>query len=390
LIIYVPIVVMLAIVYLDIPSYLFAIGSVILPKYWYFCYFVICAPWIFLSLTGKNVSDSYPFNRWAAALVVLLGFHLLISSSEGDIERSKSIITSVQYVILAVLMGVTFSAIPRKTYAFSFPVLCLAIALLIIYDFLSPGTLYTYDLPTAVIGRGAGTFINPNRAGEALAITLFLSITVLRGVWLLVLFIFCGIALLLTFSRAAIVAWFLLLSIALFGKKLPRGAYAVVALAPFVIFALASNDVLTGALKASDASNDFDRLQFFQSLSVNDASPRERADALWAGIEKFMQHPFFGAGAASTQFWAGAGTHNEAVLLGAELGIFGLAIWAWLATILWNGDYLGKRQYHIALSLLFIYFSMFSHNLLGSVYAMLTYALVTQRQKSLGLTSYRD
>ena len=213
-----PAVFSLCLIYLDVPQYLFSLDVAPPPKYWYFALAVICAPYLYMALLERRQFYCYAYMRWAVALLLLMFLHLLIAWSEGELTRTKDIVTSMQYIIFSLLLCVSLSAVPISRYAYLFPVLSVIIGCLIITDFLKPGTFYGYDLsetpPTAVLGRGAGTFINSNKAGEALAITLLLSVCLFRGWLILLLLLFAGIASLLTFSRAAIIVWVLLSGVA--------------------------------------------------------------------------------------------------------------------------------------------------------------------------------
>jgi O-Antigen ligase len=375
----------LASIYLDIPSYVYTVNDSLLPKYWYIGFAIICVPWIYVSLDGKGIFDYSPFTRWVAAFIFLTAAHLFVALLNDEFDRAKHVITNLQFVMLAALLGIAFSAIPKAHYSIYFPLLNIAIACLVIYDFLNPGALYSYDLPTAVPGRGAGPFVNPNRAGEALIITALLSACLLRGWHLLSLLLLCGTAVMLTFSRGGMMAWFLLFSFAVYTRKVPRYSLGVVAILIPAILAVVSGYVLSsGALADNYTANIFARLDFFGDFSLSDDSARERADVLRGGIETFTKYPFFGAGAGHTFFWEYiASTHNEAVKLCAEYGVFGLAFWIWLAVILARGNYLGDKSAQLCFVPLFMFFSMFSHNLLDSMHTLLTFALVSQKVPTL-------
>jgi len=308
--------------------------------------------------------------------------------AEADPARAKLIQTDIQYTVLCALLGAALSTIKPIFYTFLFPLLSIILSSLVVFDFFNTGTLYSYDISGAgaVPGRGAGTFINPNRAGEAIVITLFMSVCFFSGRGLVFLLSICGIALLLTFSRSAIMAWFLILGTALYTNKLPRYRYAVVAglfcIAPAVLVMLTNYVHSSEQLTVDDSANVLERLVFFRDFSLADDSARERGALLRAGIQTFLEYPFWGAGGAYTFVWAyGASTHNQVVMLCAEYGIFGLVLWVWLVIILWKGSYLGERDYHLSFVIIFIYFSMFSHNLFDSLYSLLAFTLISQKRK---------
>ncbi len=374
-------VVVIPLVYLDLPSYLLTLDPLWLPKYWYYGFAIISLPAILVALNGRGGFLVYPFTQWAVAMVSLMSVHLLLAFFDGEIERANIIQTNMQYVILGALLGIALSAVPQRYYTFVFPIISIVINTMIIMDFISPGSFYAYDQSTAVVGRGAGTFINPNRAGEALIITLLLSICFFKGRNLLFLLIVCGVGALLTFSRAAIIAWVLLWPFALYLRKLPSYAYGVMTSLFFIVpsfVAIVTSYILSSSEFTDASANIIERLDFFENFTVTDQSAQGRSAVLWTGIETFLEHPFFGAGSGVTDVWIEGSTHNQAVRLAAEYGVSGLVLWGWLARILWKGNWLGKREYQIGITLFFIFFSMFSHNLLNSVYTILTFALTSQ------------
>ena len=383
----VPMLSVIVLVWLDIPSYLYTVNPALIPKYFYLYFVLVCLPWICRCLEGRTAHYFLPFLIWASALILLESLHLWMALSEADPARAKIMQTDIQYAVLCALLGAALSAIKPRYYTFLFPLLSFTLSSLVIFDFLNPGALYSYDIQGAgaVPGRGAGTFINPNRAGEAIVITLLISVCFFSGRVLVFLLSICGIALLFTFSRSAIIAWLLIFGTALCTKKLPCNRYVVVAgvfcVVPVVLAMLSSYVQGSGELTVDASANILERLGFFRDFSLTDDSARERAALLRAGIQTFLEYPFWGAGGAYTFVWTyGASTHNQVVMLCAEYGIFGLALWVWLIIILWNGSYLGEKEYHLSFVIIFVYFSMFSHNLFDSLYSLLAFALISQKR----------
>ncbi len=321
--------ILITLIYLDMPQYMNTVDPTWLPKYWYYFFIAVSLPCILIALSGRGVFLTYPFNQWAVVMVLLMSGHLLLAFYDGEIERANIIQTNIQYIALGAFLGVAFSTVPQRYYVYMFPILSIAITASIVFDFINPGKFYSYTHPNAVLGRGAGTLINPNRAGEALIITLLFSICFSEGRNLLLLLMVCGIGVLLTFSRAAIMAWILLWFFSLYWKKVPSYTYAVVAaliVAVPSVVAIVTTYVLSSSEFSGAAANIFERLDFFGKFSLGDQSAQGRSEVLWAGINAFLEHPFFGAGSASTYVWVNGSTHNETVMLAAEYGVLGLAL----------------------------------------------------------------
>lgn len=372
--------------YLDVPNYIYTLNEAFLPKYFFYAFFVAITPLLVLrssSLTSYLIS---PFFLWAFALIVLNLAHLLDALFAGDQSRVGLIGTRIQYTVLVVVLGFACSATRPASFERIFPFLAVTIPALVILDFLSPGLLYPIGTNGATLGRAAATFINPNKAGEAMLLTFILAIPVLRPHYRTALLLLLGAGVIVTFSRAAIVGWMLLWAFLLVRKAVPK--YTLVL--PFV--ALAILPLLLGSFEdylggredlAEGLANIQARLDFFQNKVLDDDSALERAQVLDAGVELFLQNPIFGAGAGATSLWSvGTGTHNLPVMLAAEYGVFGIALWIWLAAILWRGNYFQDKRLQVATVAGFVFLSLFTHNMLDSLYWLLTFAIVAAQQRA--------
>ena len=137
----------IVLVWLDIPSYLYTINPALHPKYFYFYFFLVCLPWICRCLDGKTAHDFLPFSIWASALILLSSLHLWMALAEADPSRAKILQTDIQYAVLCALLGAALSAIEPRYYTIIFPLLSVTLSFLVIFDFLNPGALYSYDIP---------------------------------------------------------------------------------------------------------------------------------------------------------------------------------------------------------------------------------------------------
>jgi O-antigen ligase len=111
---------------------------------------------------------------------------------------------------------------------------------------------------------------------------------------------------------------------------------------------------------------------------LHDESALERAEVLEAGLDLFLKNPIFGAGAGATDLWSLRGsTHNQLIMLAAEYGVFGIAVWVSLAVTLWKGKYFQDKTYQLTVVVGFVFFSMFTHNMFDFLYWLVTFALVS-------------
>ena len=373
-------VVILCLVYLDIPTYIHELREGFLPKYFFFAFLIIVAPlliWI-RPLLRYLIS---PFSLWAFALIILNIGHLLVALSDGDEGRASLIETGIQYAILAVLLGFACSITRTTSYERIFPFVAFLIPTMVIADFLNPGLFYPLGIEGTVGGRAAATFTNPNKAGEAMLITLLLAIPVMRPPYRPVLLLLVGAGVILTFSRGAILGWISLWLFMLLRKAVPKYtlAIALVVLGGQAMLHASFENYLSGRSDLAAGLDDIlGQLEFFQYLTLDDSSALQRMQVLEAGLALFLEHPIFGAGAGATHLWSlPASIHNQPVMLAAEYGVFGIALWLWLAVILWKGKYFRDRGFQLVPVIGFIFLSMFSHNVFDYLYWLMTFALLS-------------
>lgn len=388
----------LFVIFANLPIYLYILQPAVLPKYGFFGIFLLLAPIACLRLRALGGYLRSPFVLWAGLFLLLNLVHLLgLSPSTGfgdgylvddRIEARRSLVlTRVQYTLFAIALG--FAAhvgrpASRRPWLAAAVVLSVLVPGAVLLDFASPGLLYPIDTPGAVLGRAAAMFINPNMAGEAILLVFLLGCAVTPAGWRGPLFLLGGAAILTTFSRAAILAWVLLMLVLSVRKTLPKsalaGALAALALALACLGSFESY-LHNRAEFEGAAGNLASRLNFFSDVKFDDDSSEERADVVRAGWRLFMQNPVFGAGAGATGFWSlRASTHNQLLLLAAEYGLFGIGLWCALVAILWRGRFFQDRALQIAVAGLFAYMSMFTHQMLDSAsYWLATFALVSAR-----------
>lgn len=379
-------VVVLCLVYLDIPGYIGTLNEAYLPKYFYYAFFIGLAPLLILRFKSLGPYLIAPFSLWLFALITLDTAHFMVALDDGDESRASLVGTRIQYAVLTGLLGFACSITRSASYERIFPFLAAVIPAAVIVDFLYPGVFYFPGSEGTVLGRGAATFLNPNRAGEAILLTFLLAIPVLRSHHRALLLFLVGAAAILTFSRGAILGWMFLWIFLLLTKGVSKYTLAV------ALLALGALPVLLGSFEsylsgrgdlAGGLDNVLARLEFFQVQAFDDHSALERVRVLEAGLDLFLQNPVFGAGAGATHLWSiPVSTHNQVVMLAAEYGIFGIALWVWLAVILWKGKYFQDKKFQLVAFAGFIFMSMFTHNIFDDLYWLLTLALVSGQRRA--------
>ncbi len=379
------VVVILCLVYLDIPSYIYEREGFV-TKYFFYAFFVVVAPLLILRFRSLSSYVISPFSLWALGFIVLNIGHLLFALIDGEQSRASLIGSGIQYAGLAVLLGFACSITRSTSYEPIFPCLAVVIATMVIVDFLKPGVFYPPDAEGAVLGRAAATFINPTRAGEAMLLIFLLAIPVLRPRNRALLLLLVGAGVILTFTRAAILGWILLWLLLLLKKAVPKYTLAVplAALAVLPLLLGSFESYLEGREDLSEGlGNILGRLEFFQDQALDDDSALERAQVLEAGLDLFLENPILGAGAFATDLWSLRGsTHNQPVMLAAEYGVFGIALWVSLVVILWEGKYFQDKALQRTAVAGFVFLSMFTHNMFDSSYWLMTFALVSGQRRA--------
>jgi O-antigen ligase len=382
-------------IYTNLPVYSYLHNDALLPKYTFYLLFLLVTP---LILAHQRAFADYllsPFMFWASALVAVNLIHLAGWSASGEIgrivlvdtyetARASMISTRIQYILFAMMFGFAVYTASGKAYLYAAAALAVLLPCAVLADFAAPGFFYPTDINGAVLGRAAATFINPTMAGEALLHVFLLACAVTARRYRALLFLLVGAGVLATFSRGSIITWAVLLAILTWYRTLPRAAVLltlaavgalILSLGSFENY-LDSRDGFEGA-----ASNILARLDFFSSFSFDDDSATERASVAAAGWELFLQNPVFGAGAGATQFWAlRGGTHNQLLMLAAEYGVFGIALWGWLLLMLWRGRFFDDRGLQIGAVFVFAFMSMFTHQMFDAAsYWLATFAMASVR-----------
>jgi O-antigen ligase len=198
------------------------------------------------------------------------------------------------------------------------------------YDVLRPYTFIPREHEMAS-GRGAGLYINPNVAGSFIAAATILALPFvpmsLRGP----LVVCAVIGIVPTFSRSSYIYAGLLLLMPIVLRLLNRTqTLFVLVVAPLLaIAAVVSYDALLAASDDRNLHNVVRRLEWFQGLEVEDEAVDGRmygAKQAWA---MFLDSPLAGGGMGATMLETvvGEGPHNMYLMLMAEQGFLGLAIY---------------------------------------------------------------
>lgn len=379
--------VVFSLVYLDIPHYVFVLDPSIEPKYFYYASAVMIAPLMLFKFRQFLLYMLSPFSLWVFAEIIIQSYDLL----DANEAAYDLIMVRDNYLILAILYGFAASIARTESYQSTLRIMAIAVPVCVIIDFISPGIFNPEGLLEGFYGggRAAAMFINPTRAGEAILLTSLLAIPFMRLQYRMFLLLLAGAAVIVTFSRGPIIAFISFWLFLLTTRNLPKYSFvfplAVFAALPLLIAAFKSYIEERRDLdNASD--NLFARLDFFQTESLSDDSAQERIKIVADGWKIFLDNPIFGAGTGITDLqsniWPHAvNVHNQIVMVAAEHGIFGIALWAWLLVILWRGRYFEDTKFQVAAAVGIFFMSFFNHNMFDTSYWLMTFALVSGRRR---------
>jgi O-antigen ligase len=250
-----------------------------------------------------------------------------------------------------------------------------------LYEIFHPFSFVPPGYEFSRMERAAGFYINPNQSGAALVLGLIFSVGLVPKIYRVPYTILTLLGVLLTFSRAAILGWFVVVAFMVKQKTL-RGKDCLIGL----VFITATGLMLTPLLidyieveRGLSLVDVHERIGWFGSLgeiSV-DASQEERLVLARRSWDLFVNHPFIGSGMGSTERWSErTSTHNMYLYFMADYGIIGaffLPLLVLSATCLARGR---ARRIAIPFSIFVLFWGFFSHNIVGEYYFLLSFALM--------------
>jgi len=174
-------------------------------------------------------------------------------------------------------------------------------------------------------GRAAGYYINPNRTGCALILGMIFGIGVLPKQLRIPFALLVIFGVFLTFSRGAILGWFMLVVIFVQSGVIPRKKFllwvvgmvmAVVVMGP-ILSNIDVNELQRSGVINIGMENITGRLEWFQNpLANREDSGDSRLEVVMVAWNMFLEHPIVGNGIASTKNLnnLGISTHNMYLL----------------------------------------------------------------------------
>ncbi|MEN3354204.1 MAG: hypothetical protein V7640_2362, partial [Betaproteobacteria bacterium] len=202
------------------------------------------------------------------------------------------------------------------------------------FDILYPLALVPPGLPGANPGRGAGLFINANGAAAFILMGTIAALPYTPARFRAALLLLAVLGVAPTFSRFGWIFSALLIVLAIALKLLDRRQVLLIGCA--IPLLIAGAGAYYEFVLQSGNENLLGRLAWFQTFGDQaDFSARERAHVAHLAWERFLDSPLYGQGIGVTvSRGARVGTHNMYVLLMAEQGLVGLALYLSLLGLL--------------------------------------------------------
>ncbi|WP_310482248.1 O-antigen ligase family protein [Chamaesiphon sp. VAR_48_metabat_403] len=234
------------------------------------------------------------------------------------------------------------------------------------------------------VGRPAGFFVDPNKAGCALMLGMLMSVTVVKKQFRWIFVLIAGVGIMATFSRGAILGWLICTILLVAGRVLCERRRTILVPAIILVVFLASLNplkLMTDYFKGDPTGANWDivnRLEEFQNPSLSEDSAMDRQAVAVGAWMMFGNSPFWGNGLASTRKWmiADISTHNMYLYYMADHGIVGILFLpgAILAVV-----YKNRGEQQIILICFAVFLSLwgfFSHEVLAERYTLSTIALL--------------
>ena len=135
-----------------------------------------------------------------------------------------------------------------------------------------------------------------------------------------------------------------------------------------------------------------ERMGLFSAAgAIPDESLLERARVAEKALELFEDNIVFGGGLGSTETWSeSTSTHNMYLYFMADYGLIGVFVYPLLIYIVVVGRDRSAKPYAIAFGCFAAVWGLFSHNIVGELYSLLSFALVAAWVRSGVVANAKD
>lgn len=316
------------------------------------------------------------------SFMLVLCFYGEYPFAKESFQEVRTRILSESFLIITYLIFAKSSQIQSLTRV----AICLAVLLAVFNNIreVSDPLVFQGLNPS---GRAAGYFIDPNRGGCSLILGMIFGMGILPKQLRIAFALLVIFGIFLTFSRGAILGWFIVIAIFIQSGVIPRkqvllwavGITIIILVFGQVLSNIDLNELQRSGLIKVDIKNITGRLEWFQNpLANKEDSGDSRVEVVRTAWNMFVEHPILGSGIASTKNlnnW-GISTHNMYLLFLTEHGILGIVILPLLVyAVTWHSR--GETK-HIALafSAFILLWGLFSHNIVEDRSILIIFSLM--------------
>lgn len=362
----------------DLPIYLSRWDTAALnPWYWVAAFGIVAAPRYFSSGAFTVIKRS-PVVYWGYGFIVISGAWIFFQGAPSDVVWQE-FRTRILSVFLLLMLLCIFSDENAQTWARGaiFAAVLLAVVLNV-YELFYPRT-FSFE-----IGRSAGLYVNANKSGAALILGMIFSLGVLRQRYRLFFVLVVGLGVLVTFSRGALVGW--LISVLLFTLvgEINLKLSLIVGCAAVALTAIVLSSQWNKLQYQLDDKGVLNkdvvkRIEGFYNVEDfgDDESAALRRDIAGKAWQMFTNKPILGHGVGASAEWGfETGAHNQYLSLMVDHGVLGFFILPVLViAAAWRARGEAKRICVVFAAFVFSW-GVFSHNMLGEYYFLLTFSLM--------------
>ncbi len=350
------------------------------PLHWIILFGLASLPLISSMSSFRSRKDSLPRGLliWCAGyflltLIAFWFFSSLLKEATGSFQEVRDRTLSVCYLILSLLIYSKYTIV-LICGRYAFIAAGLIGTLNNVYEFFNP--LIFSGLNET--GRPAGFYVNSNNCGCALMEAMIIGIGLLRPIYRLPYAFVMGVGVFLTFSRAALIAWFLAMAILLvmgivpYRQLLRSGVGVVIAITALVTIGSSFINVDQLASEGLINNNVLERLsQTEGTAEVTDDSTLARLAVARIAWEMFEESPILGNGVGSVLELDVGGlvdhhisTHNQYLYFLADHGVLGLLIYPLLILAIVYPFNPEHRSMNVSLAVFCLLWGFFSHTVI--------------------------
>ncbi len=365
--------------YTYIPAYLFIVHEFRLTPAMWLTVLWAFALFVLLGTESARAMLRTPLSIWCYGYMFIVSCSAILAPSPALDTSAYS--DAVVWSISVVVMQVIFSGDEKFQRFARYSILVgliLAMATCVL-DFVNPGNFVPFDHPSSNPGRAAGFYVNANSAGFAMISGAIASIGLLNASLRPALIAAVSGAIVLTFSRGAFLVWSFVILYWYHCRTVTLRDLGVALAAMLVLSIVIATAFASVQLEQSSINNILERTEWLSNpLDIQDDSGLERAGVLRLAWIYFLQSPAFGHGLGTTYLWEErSGTHNIYMELVVQFGLFGPLLLLWLFYGVAYKTTLTSKTMCRASILAFIFWGLFSHNLLSDYSIPVMFALIS-------------